>query len=426
MLEESARSDRAEITPSTKRALGFVYLGYAFRYLYLLVLIPFYGRVLGAAEYGRLVAAMSLFQVVWILTEYGFPAIGARDVAIADAEGRAGLYGRHLCGRSLMAGFGLAVGILGTYISPLLRDEPLLGLLATGVGIASGFNLSWFFQGTLRFRTSVMLEVMGFAISLTMILALVRGPHDTWLVMFGILVSSVASTLTAHAVVLASLDRSAIRWTGTMQLVRDSTALFISRGLAMLTTSASTYLISLFATAAELGWYGAAERLITAGLSLLQPANQVLMGTVARHLGAEDGIDQAFILIRKALAGMLVLGIGMFLGAELLGGFIVPLILGPTFALAVPIVKIMAILFPFAAVNQVVTGYVLIPFRFDRFVPIVSALASLVTLVLIIGLGRTFAGVGVAWARVVGEIVGMALTLVALHKAQLGNRLFAT
>ena len=63
----------------------------------------------------------------------------------------------------------------------------------------------------------------------------------------------------------------------------------------------------------------------------------------------------------------------MFAGTELLGDFIVPLILGASFAASAPLVKIMALLFPFAAVNQVITGYILIPFRFDRFVPIVSA-----------------------------------------------------
>ena len=137
---------------STRRALAFVYAGYAFRYAYLLVLIPFYGRVLGAEEYGRLLAAMSLYQVVWMLGEYGFPVVGARDAAASrDRAHLCALFGRHVMGRLWMALPGLAIGLGGTLLSPLLRENPLLGALATANGLLAAFNLGWFFQGTLRF-----------------------------------------------------------------------------------------------------------------------------------------------------------------------------------------------------------------------------------------------------------------------------------
>ena len=114
---------------STRRALVYVYLGYGFRYVYLLVLIPFYARVLGASEYGRLLAAMSLFQMVWLLVEYGFPIVGARDTAAATDRGAvSAIYGRHVVGRFALALPGLLVGIGGTLLSPLLREAPWFGL----------------------------------------------------------------------------------------------------------------------------------------------------------------------------------------------------------------------------------------------------------------------------------------------------------
>ena len=423
-IDVEGQSAKAEGHVSTKRALAFVYVGYAFRYLYLLILIPFYGRVLGTAEYGRVVAAMSLFQVVWMLTEYGFPSIGSRAIAIANETERAALYARHVLARSAMAVVGIAVGVGGTVLSPLLREVPVMGLLATLTGVVAGFNMGWFFQGTLRFRTSVSLEILGFILNLSMILPLVRGPHDGWLVMFALAVSSVICTVCAHVLVLRALPRHALRWGGALMLVRESTALFVHRGLVSLVGAASTYLISLFASASELGLYGAAERLISAGLSLMAPANQVLVGTVSQRIGEHDGGEGAFVLVRKALSGMVSLGICMFVGTELLGDVIVPLILGESFAGSVPIVRIMAIMFPFAAVNQVITGYVLIPFRFDRFVPLVSGATSMVTLALIYLLGRSFAGPGVAWARVIGDVLTVGLLMVVLQKTQLSARLF--
>jgi O-antigen/teichoic acid export membrane protein len=425
-MSDGAVPDRSEAEPSTKRALVFVYVGYAFRYLYLLVLIPFYGRVLGAAEYGRLVAAMSLFQLVWLLSEYGFSPIGARDVVLADSSERARLYGRHCSGRVVMSVLGLAVGAAGTWFSPLLREAPLFGALATLNGVIAAFNLGWYFQGIRRFRTSVLLEIFGFAMNLALILALVHGPHDGWLVMASLMTSSAICTLTAHVVALESLERRSLSFRGTFVLIRESTALFIHRGLGMATASASTYLISLFASATELGYYGAAERLISAGLGLMQPANQVLISTVSRHIATEhEGVDRALAVVRKTFVGMTSLGVVMLLGAELLSGFVIPLLLGPTFANAVPLLKIMAVLLPFAAINQVVTGYVLIPFRFDRYVPVISGAAAAMTLALILLLGRAYGGDGVAWARVLGEISTSVLMLGALRRTRLCTRLAA-
>ncbi|HTE41166.1 MAG TPA: oligosaccharide flippase family protein [Steroidobacteraceae bacterium] len=410
---------------STKRALAFVYVGYSFRYLYLLVLIPFYGRVLGAAVYGRLVAAMALFQAVWLIAEYGFPLSGARDIAVSDGPRRAVLYGQHMSGRLTMSALALLVGVGGTYLSPVLRQVPLMGILATFVGLVASFNLGWYFTGIQRFRTSVSMEVLGFALNLPLILFFVRGPQDDWKVMAALLASSGVCTIVAHATALASMDRAAIRWGGAWQLIRGSTALFISRGLGMLLASASTYLISLLTSATELGLYGAAERLISAGLSLLQPTNQVLVSKVSRHVGSESTSDRAFTVIRIAAVCLTGLGISMLLGTELLGQFIVPLILGHEFAAAVPMVKALAITLPFTAINSVIISYVLIPFRFDRFVPMVSAISGAITLGLVVLLGRPYGGMGVVYARVVGEIVTLILLCGVLRKTQLSKRILA-
>lgn len=52
--------------------LIFVYAAYTLRYLYLLLLIPFYGRVLGVEGYAVVLAAMSLMAIVWRFVDWGF------------------------------------------------------------------------------------------------------------------------------------------------------------------------------------------------------------------------------------------------------------------------------------------------------------------------------------------------------------------
>ena len=415
----------ADAPISTRRALAFVYAGYAFRYAYLLVLIPFYGRVLGAEEYGRLLAAMSLYQVVWMLGEYGFPIVGARDAAACRAPAQiAALFGRHLAGRLWMALPGLAIGIGGTLLSPLLFENPLLGLLATANGLLAAFNLGWFFQGTLRFRTSVMLEVAGFAINLPLIMMLVRGPGDSAIVMAILFTSNLLCTIAAYAIALHRMDRRAIRWRGGLTLVREATALFAHRGFTMMMAGSSTYLLSLFSSAAQVGWYGAAERLATVGLSLMQPANHVLIGTVARQVSAKESEPDAVRLMRGAMIVMTGFGLVLLTGAFLLAGWAVPKVLGPGFGPTVTMLHVLALIFPFAALSQVMTGYVLIPLRHDGLVSMISVVFAVLTVATIVVLGHLHDGIGVAWARVIGQ-VALAITLiVVLQRKQLLARIW--
>ncbi len=146
------------------RVLAFVYGGYIMRYLYLLVVIPFFGRVLGVTEYGRVLAAMSLMNVIWMLVSYGFTFVGMREISNTQMPGEHhAMFSLHSSARLLRGGLGGVVGVIATFCSPVLSERPAIGILATMLGIVSGWNLGWLFQGRHRFRIPIMLEVLGFA-----------------------------------------------------------------------------------------------------------------------------------------------------------------------------------------------------------------------------------------------------------------------
>jgi PST family polysaccharide transporter len=410
---------------STKKSLFFVYGGYFFRYIQLLILVPFYGRVLGAAEYGKVLAAMSLFQVVCVIVEYGFPIVGARDLASTrDKAMIAREFGRQFAARLVMSVLGIAVGVGGTAFSPVLRADPALGLVATALGIISAFNLSWYFQGTLRFRTSVTLEVAGFVISLVLVLSVVRGASDGLLVLMSLLAAALACAVAAYVIALRQIDIRSIRFFGAASLFRTSTTLFTYKGLSMIVAGASTYLLSLFASAAEVGYYGSADRLANVALSLMQPANQVLIGTVTWRLGSSETEAAAYALMRKGLAVIGTFGIAAFLGALTLSPYLIPIIFGPGFDNSIPIMQLFGLMFPFAALGQVVCMYILIPLREDRLVTKITAVGAVCSLLAMLLLVRDFNGLGVAGARVIGAVVTAILLATAMVRGALYRRVF--
>lgn len=410
---------------STRQALVFVYAGYFVRYIYLLILIPLYGRVLGPETYGKVLAAMSLYNVVWVIVNYGFSPVGVRAVASAgDGRSVAALFGRHVSARALIMLVGIAVGVGGILMSPVLRAEPLYGVIATVMGIVQAYNLGWLFQGLHRFRTSIILEVIGFGISLALILSLVHSPADGLWVMGSLLASSLITGVASYLIALKGLDRAAIRFDGALPLIKEASTLFFLGGIAQLVINASSYVLSLFSDAQDVGYFGSAERLAGIVLSLMIPANQVLIAVVSQRVGGQGAQgDGGYGLMRKALFCMLGFGVVATLLVIALAPFAVPLVLGEEFRATVPILQTLALLYPFAAFTQVATLYVLIPLRKDMLAMKVTAVGTVLHFSALLLLAWLYDGPGAAAARLIGEAITAGLLAITLWKLGLLGRI---
>lgn len=431
MIQDPPDTPPAQAAPavpaksSTRQALVFVYAGYFVRYIYLLILIPLYGRVLGPETYGKVLAAMSLYNVVWVIANYGFSPVGVRSVATAtDGRRVAELFGQHLSGRGLTTIAGIAVGVVGILMSPVLRAEPMYGVLATLMGLVQAYNLGWLFQGLQRFRTSIALEVAGFIISLALILSLVRSSADGLWVMGSLLASSTIVGVASYVISLRSIERAAIRFEGAIPLIREASTLFFLGGIAQLVVNGSSYVLSLFADAQDVGYFGSAERLAGIVLSLMIPANQVLISVVSQRVGGQHADqDQGFGLMRKALLVMLAFAVVSSLLVILLAPFAVPLVLGEQFRATVPLLQTLALLYPFAAFTQVATLYVLIPLRKDMLAMKVTAVGTVLHLLALVLLSWLYDGTGAAVARLIGEAITATLLGLTLWKLGLLGRI---
>jgi O-antigen/teichoic acid export membrane protein len=385
------------------KVLGFVYGGYVMRYLYLIVVIPFYGRVLGVAEYGRVLAAMSLMNVIWMLVSYGFTFVGMREVSKTQGPREYNaIYSLHVSARLLMGVAGGGVGIVATMCSPVLAERPAIGLLATLLGIVSGLNLGWLFQGRQHFRTPIIIEVIGFALSLALILTFVKGPQDSVWVLASLLIAGVICSVISYGLTFVHIGLPRLTMVGIGPLMRGSTMLFCySTGSAVLTAS-STYLLTLLSTSAQVGYFGAAERFATIGLSLMGPASQVFIPTISRQLAQGDH-EGAHATSRRGAALLMGYGLLALCGALTLSPFVLPLILGAAFAPSARVLQCLALMFPFAAFNQFVAFYVFVPRKKDRLLAIAGITSGLANLAAALYLAPRYGALGMAFARVIGE-----------------------
>lgn len=397
------------------RDAAFVYGGYLLRYLSLIVLLPFYGRVLGPTGYGKVLAAMSLTSIVWLVVNYGFSITGARDLAsVSDPDEQAHIFSRHFLARLMLVPVGLAVGAAGTLLSPVLIENPLYGVLATVIGMLEAFNLGWFFQGLRQFRTSIAVEALCYPVNMVLVLSLVRDGDDGIEVLVSLLLAVLAVLTASYAMAARSVSLRRVPWREGWQEIRLSSVIFLQSVNAVLMTAGATYLLSIVSTAEEVSYFGTAERFVAVGLSLLGPAGQVLMPTIANM--HRDSRQQAFELARKGLTLEVAFGLAAVVVGVALAPFAIPLILGAQFQPSVALFQILVCLMPFAAATHALGLYLLVPLRRERLLLMAISIGSVVNLGIGIASAQVWDAIGMAVARVSGEAVAaLVLAVICLR-----------
>lgn len=399
--------------------IAFVYGGYLMRYVYLVIVVPFYGRVLGVTEYGRVLASMSLMNVIWMLVGYGFTFVGMREVSKAQSVAECNaIYSLQVSARLLLGLLGAVIGIVATMCSPVLSERPVIGLLATLLGIVSALNLGWLFQGRQHFRTPVMIEVFGFALSLVLVLNLVKGPDDAVWVLASLLVAGIVSSIISYGLTIYQLGWPRLKLTGVVPLVGGSTPLFCYSSGSIVLTAASTYLLTLLSTPVQVGYFGAAERFAVVGLSLMGPAAQVFIPTISRQLAQGDN-DGAHATTRRGATLLLSYGFLLLGGALTLSPFVLPWILGPAFEPSARVLQVFAWMFPFAAFNGFVALYVFVPRKQDRLLAIAAVASGLTNLAVALFLAPRYGALGMASARVIGQATLAALLMGVMVRLEL-------
>lgn len=381
----------------------FVYIAYTLRYLYLLLLIPFYGRVLGVEGYAVVLAAMSLMTIVWRFVDWGFSTAGMRSIATAQSNKYADLFAENFVGRLILSALALIGGGLAVFLSPVLSNNPIAGCAAVLLGAISAFNLGWYYTGSGRPRYAVKLEVLGFAISLVLIFSLVRNQDDTSLVLISLLVSGFIALLVAHWWIRNEIKHAQYSVTSGLKLIRNSSTIFLYNGSSTLLVASSTYLLSILSTASEVGYFGAAERLVAIGLSVMGPAGQIFVPRITA-LFLHD-YDAAYDLVKKAL--LLLLGISVLglICSWVIGDFAVELIFGKGFEDSVDILKWLSFLFPLSAISLILSSYVLLPQHKEKLLARIVLYSAAISLVMAIPLGYYYGGMGMVVARLFGESI---------------------
>jgi len=388
----------------------------AAHFVFPLITVPYLARVLKPAEFGLVLLAQSAGWLVNLVIEYGFGGsavrrtAGARENREVLADAVAGVLGA----KTLLALGSLPLTVLALELTPL-RDHPGYLAFAWLAAVASGLNPWWYFLALERLASASAIEVVTRGIAVALTVVWVQTPHDGWKVLLLAALGSLAGLALVTWRVYREVPFRLPRLGLVIEALRDGWYIFAASAAITLYTAANVFILGFFVTTAQLAFFAGPERLVRAILRLTGPLSQAVYPRI--NLLVSQGENRR--ARRLATVGLLVIVVPCTVGATitlLLARPIVDLVLGPGYDAAVPVLRILVLIVPMAALSASLAAGWLLSNRLDRTVTRAALAGGVVNLVLAPIAASLSGPTGMAVAVLATELTVMLLLLVAVRR----------
>jgi PST family polysaccharide transporter len=380
-----------------------LYAIYLPNYFVPLLVIPYLARVLGAVGWGLIAFTQAFGAYLSVVIEFGFFLSANREVAryredrVKLGEILTGVLGARVLLCLACMGPALAAGVW----FPIFREHPDLFWAGLFWGTVQGFSMSWFFQGLERMRLVAALETPGQFLGIIAILLFVHRPQDAWLVL---VIQGLAYALPA-VVELVLAYREVPFHLPTFRSIREGlrmgTSMFLYRGSLELYAKGNALILGLFVAPQLVGYYAAAEKIARASYRLLNPVTQALYPRMTYLL--HHARERAHRLARMGVIFVGGIGLALAFLVYVSAPWLIRIILGPEFAPAVPLLRILALMPALIAFGQAYGTQWMLPLGLDRAFNFVMLLAGGIDMALALILAPRYADFGMAWVAVFTE-----------------------
>jgi len=384
-------------------ALGSVQIA---TFLLPLITIPYLSRVLGPSAFGALVLAQSMSFLLAAVVDYGFTTWGAREAATRrnSPEGLSNLMRDIMSAKLLLVVLAAVAAGVATIALPVIRADPVLALLAWIAAVAQGAMPMWLLIGVEDVRRVAVLQLATRAAITALTFVVVQGDGDApWAMALFALAAIVPALATT---ILAGKHVRYLRpeWGRAVAPIRAAWHMFVGVGAFSLYTTANVMLLGFFATSAQVGNFGAAERIIRASTGLMLPLATASLPRLA-FLLSEGRRQRALQLLGYLALAMATIG---GIGTTLLVLFAEPitnLIYGAEYPQAADVLRILGPIVLLVAVSNACGAGWLLANNLDRQVVRVAIAAAVVNVALAAVLAPAHGPTGMAFATLTAEIV---------------------
>jgi len=361
-------------------------------------------------------------SMIWLFVNWSFSSVGLRTISRSSQNLFPKIFSENLSARILLALIAVFIGLVAIALSPVLSKNIWSGCLGVALGIVSAFNLGWYFTGTNRPKLAVKFEVLGFLISIFLILILVKSKNDAAIVLLSLFISGIICSFSAYWCVKGEVSLKKIDLKSGYLLIKSSSSIFLYSSLTGVVGVSSTYLLGILSSQTEVGYFGAAERLVSLGLSLMGPAGMIFLPRITKLFA--NNHEAAYSMVRKSFILIFSIGCSGCLISIILGKWIIDFVFGPGFDASAKILTIYSITFPVSAINLIVGSYILFPLNEERIMIKVGLFSLIIYILFFIPLGYFYGGVGMAIAKIISDIFLLLSLLFACRHLKLIKNIF--
>jgi polysaccharide transporter, PST family len=336
-------------------------------YVLPMITLPYLTRVLGPDNFGLLALGTALVLYFVMLVDYGFSVIGPRRIAIATGEDEVSrVYSTIISCRLGLTLISILVLAVMTIAVPGIGAYKALYWLSFLQVLGWGMSPNWLLQGLQKMRYVAFSDYGAKILSVLLIFLLVRNQSDYL---------AAAALQSGGFFMAACLGLGMVYFLFPIRLVRPTKAgmremmiagwpVFLSLASLTMMTSTNIMILGALAPKADVGYFSAAQRLIIAARSLLNPASSTIYPHMSR-LAAESP-PRALQFLKKVFLWVslpfLALSIAMLLFSPLL----TTMLYGRSFEEAGTLLRIMALSpFVLSMGNTLGTQY-LLAFGFEQ------------------------------------------------------------
>ncbi len=399
------------------RNIFWLYGVHFVNYLVPLITIPYLTRVLGVGGWGLFALIQSFALYIMTIVEYNFIFSATRDVAIArdDLNRRSELLTGVMSAKVILSVIGAIIGLIAQIFVPSLRDNPGTFWLGMLWMVTLGNNLLWYFQGLERMQLAASLDVSAKFIATIGIFFLVHDANDIGLVFLIYTAANLFSIIVSLVLAYREVPFTRPSRQLAQDILKSGGALFLSRLLVSIYSTANVFVVGLFALPQVAGIYAGADKL-SKGFSAMQGPITFAIFPRLSNLFQSD-YAKAKILFRKSAALIFAVGCVMSLMFYLLSPIYTKYYLGPGFEETLTVLRILVPVSIFIALNNVIVIQWMLPLGHDREYYIVTGTTAVIHLALAYPLITHFGAIGMAWAVLLSNMCDFTLyNIILLYK----------
>ncbi len=392
-----------------------------------LLSLPYLAAVLGAEQLGRMAFALSVAQILVMLTDYGFNLSASKAVSVNrhNPEKVAEIWCSVTLVRVLLALVGLACIGISALMFERARNELGLFLIAYIMVLGNILYPQWLFQGLEKLKIISLVQFVARVVVFALIFVLVKTSTDIYWALFLQAGSYLIGGLLSLPLVMNVIGVQRLRWPKSFEIIeqfKDGWHVFLSTAANNTYTTSNAFFLGLFIEPASLAYYHIAEKIIRAIQTLNNPINNAIYPYVTQ-LAAKENCGDLMRFNRKLfyLLGFANLLICMII--YLIGPFIIEYIFGSAYKPVYAVLQILLLLPIIIVAGNVFGIQTMLPLSMEAAFSKILLSAAVVNFIIFIPASYWFGVIGGAWANVIVEIF-VALSMALILQRVGSNPLF--